>query len=492
MRILYFDAFNGASGDMVLGALIDAGVPVAALREALGSLGLGDYEITTERVLRAGVSATKFRLEERAPAAASAVVHAHAHDRGDAHHREPGGAHAHDHTHPGRHVHAHEHSHADGHTHTPGDGHTHTHEHSHAHDHDDAHGHDHSHDHGHAHPHDHGHSHSHDHGHGQHHAHRSVGEIRALIERSALPPEGKARARQLFDALAEAEAAIHQMPIERVHLHEVGALDSIIDVVGAVFAIDYFKPDRIVVSPMNVGGGMVQSAHGLFPVPAPATVRLLGEAPIFSGGPRGELLTPTGALLLTRYASAFGPVPAMRVMHVGYGAGDRDFADTPNVLRVLVGEAADTSPTERIVVLECEIDDMNPQIFGVLMDRLYDAGALEVFYQPVQMKKNRPGTLVTIIAPPSKREALTTVIFRETTTIGVRFQEMQREPLDREIVTVDTPLGAVRFKVARHGGAVVNAAPEFDDCARIAAERGRPVKDVQAVAQRAWMEKTDT
>jgi uncharacterized protein (TIGR00299 family) protein len=279
------------------------------------------------------------------------------------------------------------------------------------------------------------------------------------------------------------------MPIERVHLHEVGALDSIIDVVGAVFAIDYFKPDRIVVSPMNVGGGMVRSAHGLFPVPAPATVRLLGDAPIFSGGPRAELLTPTGALLLTRYASEFGPVPAMRVTHVGYGAGDRDFADTPNVLRVLVGEAADADPTERIVVLECEIDDMNPQIFGVLMDRLYDAGALEVFYQSVQMKKNRPGTLVTVIAPPAKRESLTAVVFRETTTIGVRFQEMQRERLDREIVAVETTLGSVRFKVARHRGAVVNAAPEFEDCARIAADRGLPVKDVQAIAQRAWMDR---
>jgi len=461
MRILYFDAFNGASGDMVLGALIDAGLPVAALREALGSLGLADYEIATERVLRAGVSATKFRLEERAPAAAGAAVHAPAQDHGDAHHHEPGRAHVSDP--PGHGGHAH--SHADGHTHTHADGHDHVH------------GHDHSHDHGHA--------------HGHRHAHRSVGEIRALIERSALPPAGRARARELFDALAEAEAAIHQMPIERVHLHEVGALDSIIDVVGAVFAIDYFKPDRIVVSPMNVGGGMVRSAHGLFPVPAPATVRLLGGAPIFASGPRAELLTPTGALLLTRYASNFGPVPAMRVTHVGYGAGDRDFPDTPNVLRVLVGEAADAAPTERIVVLACEIDDMNPQIFGVLMDRLYDAGALEVFYQPVQMKKNRPGTLVTIIAPPSKREALTTVLFRETTTIGVRFQEMQRERLDREIVAVETTLGPVRFKVARHGGAVVNAAPEFDDCARIAAERGLPVKDVQAAAQRAWMEKAD-
>lgn len=474
MRILYFDAFNGASGDMILGALLDAGLPLDRLREALGSLGLADYDIGADRVLRAGVSATKFRLHERVPAGATAA-HAHSHDG------------------PHHHEHAHDHGHLDdhGHAHDPG----------HAHDHPHAHDHGHSHDHAHSQGHD-PHEAAHSPGgardvsagaqHGHHHPHRSVREIHALIEQSALTPAGRARARELFDALAVAEAAIHQMPVERVHLHEVGALDSIIDVVGAVFAIDYFQPDRVVVSPMNVGGGMVRSAHGHFPVPAPATVRLLGDAPIFSEGPRAELLTPTGALLLTRYASAFGPVPPMRVQQVGYGAGDRDFADTPNVLRVLIGEAADATATERIVVLECEIDDMNPQIFGVLMDRLYDAGALDVFYQPVQMKKNRPGTLVTVIAPPARREALSTMVFRETTTIGVRFQEMQRERLDREIVPIATPLGTVRVKVARHAGIVVNAAPEFDDCARIAAERDMPVKDVQAIAQRAWMDSVQT
>jgi hypothetical protein len=314
-------------------------------------------------------------------------------------------------------------------------------------------------------------------------------EILALIEQSALPPGGRLRARALFERLAEAEAAIHQMPVERVHLHEVGALDSIIDIVGAVFAIGWFGADRIVVSPMNVGGGMVRSAHGHFPVPAPATVRLLGEAPIYSSGVQAELLTPTGALLLTGHASAFGPVPAMRVERVGYGAGHRELRDTPNVLRVLVGESTESAPTERVVVLACEIDDMNPQIFGLLMDRLYAAGALEVFYQPVQMKKNRPGTLATIIAPPARRADLAAMVFRETTTIGIRYQEMDRERLDREVVEVPTPLGPVRFKVASHAGAVVNASPEFEDCARIAAERGLPVKEVQARAVKAWLER---
>jgi pyridinium-3,5-bisthiocarboxylic acid mononucleotide nickel chelatase len=459
MKLLYFDCFSGASGDMILGALLDAGLPLDVLREALGSLGVADYELRAESVLRAGVSATRFDLIERAPAVAvPAGQDAARSGRGAA--EPPAGG-------------------------TAGEGHGHGHDHHHA-----GHSHHHGPDHGHAHvaakaSHAHG---AHGHAAGPH-AHRSLPEILALIEQSRLSPGARHRARQLFERLAEAEAAIHQMPVERVHLHEVGALDSIIDIVGAVFAIEWFAADRVVVSPMNVGGGMVRSAHGVFPVPAPATLRLLGDAPIYSSGLQAELLTPTGALLLSGHASAYGPVPAMRVERVGYGAGEREFAETPNVLRVLVGRAADQPATERIVVLACEIDDMNPQIFGVLMDRLYDAGALEVFYAPVQMKKNRPGTLVTIIAAPERREALATLVFRETTTIGIRYQEMHRQRLEREIVVVETPLGPVRFKVARDREAVTNASPEFDDCARLAAERQLAVKDVQAIAVKAWLER---
>src|SRR5215203_5661837 len=280
MKLLYFDCFNGASGDMILGALLDAGLPLEDLRRALGSLGIDEYELGAERVLRAGVSATKFHLIERASAGTEVPA-----------------------------PHSHEHSHGDGPSHQ------------------------------HAHPHE--------------HSNRSLSDILRLIERSALPPAGRARARQLFERLAEAEAAIHQMPVERVHLHEVGALDSIIDIVGAVFGIEWFGAERIVVSPLNVGAGMVQSAHGLFPVPAPATVRLLGDAPIYSSGVQAELLTPTGALLLTGHADAFGPVPPMRVERFGYGAGTRELAGTPNVLRVLVGESTAEPTTEQIVVLEC-------------------------------------------------------------------------------------------------------------------------------------------
>ena len=436
MKILYFDAFNGAAGDMILGAFLDAGLPLAALKDALGSLGLRDYEVSAGQVLRAGVTATKFQLLERSPAAVA-----------------PGAERAHEHRHE--------------------------HEHAHGHGQEHAHGHDHG---GESGPRDAPRSHS------GGHAHRSLKEIHHLIEHSSLAAAGKARARAMFDRLAEAEAAIHGMPVEQVHLHEVGALDSIIDVVGAVFAFEWAAADRVIVSPLNVGGGTVRSAHGQFPVPAPATVRLLGDAPVYSAGPRMELLTPTGALVLTGYASGFGPMPPMRVQQAGYGAGDRDFADTPNVLRLLVGESDESASAERIVVLECEIDDMNPQLFGPLMDRLYAGGALDVFYAPVQMKKNRPGTLVTVLAPPARRDQLVAIVFRETTTIGVRYSEVQRERLDREFVQVETPLGPVRFKVARRGGAIVNGAPEFDDCVRIAGERHMPVKDVQALALKAWLE----
>ena len=303
-----------------------------------------------------------------------------------------------------------------------------------------------------------------------------------------MSPASQDRAKQLFHRLGEAEAAIHQIPIEKIHLHEVGALDSIIDIVGAVFAIEWFKADRIVSSPLNVGGGMVNSAHGHFPVPAPATVRLLRGAPVYSSGVQSELVTPTGALLVTSYATSFGAVPAMTIDKVGYGAGDRDLPSTPNVLRVLVGESTDRPSIERIVVLQSEIDDMNPQLFGLVMERLYAAGALEVFFSPVQMKKNRPGTLLTILSRPEQREELSAIVFRETTTIGVRYHDVLRERLEREIVAVDTPLGSVRFKVARLGDTIVNAAPEFEDCLRIASERTIPVKDVQAAANKAYLD----
>jgi uncharacterized protein (TIGR00299 family) protein len=317
--------------------------------------------------------------------------------------------------------------------------------------------------------------------------HRTLAEITTLIDGSALSPPAKARATDLFRQLGAAEAAIHGTTLEKVHLHEVGALDSIIDIVGAVHAIESLGVDRIVASPLNVGSGSVRSAHGLYPVPAPATIRLLQGAPIYSGPQQAEMVTPTGALLVTAFASEFGGIPAMKVRTIGYGAGSRDLSDTPNVLRVLIGDADATAPSLSVAVIEAEIDDMNPQIFGVVMDTLLAQGAVDVFYTAIQMKKNRPGTLLTVVAPPDARDRLTATIFRETTTIGVRYREMTREVLEREDVTVHTPHGPVRVKVARRDGRVLNASPEFEDCARVARERNVPVKEVQALAIKAFL-----
>ena len=362
------------------------------------------------------------------------------------------------------------------------------HEHTYGHEHTSGNEHTSGHEHGrmvmntrtsHEHPHDHGHQH-----------HRGLTEIDGIVDRSALSPAAKARASRLFRRLAEVEAGIHQVPVEEVHLHEVGAVDSIVDVVAAVRALEWLAPDRVVASPLNVGSGTVECAHGVLPVPAPATAALLVGVPTYAQGPPSELVTPTGALIVTEYADAYGAAPPMRVERIGYGAGDRNPAGRPNVLRALVGRGAETGAFERVVVLECQIDDMNPQLYGVLMERLAAAGALDVFYAPIQMKKNRPGTLVTVVAPPGRREALADVLFRESTTIGFRVTETERERLDRETVAVETPVGSVRIKVARRDGAIRNAAPEFDDCARLAAERGLSIKDVQAIAVKAWLDRS--
>lgn len=389
-RILYLDCFSGASGDMVIGALLDAGLPFERLEAALGSLALGgECAVSAEPVIRSGVGATKFTVTETARAG---------------------------------------------------------------------------------------------------HPHRHLPGILALVDRSALAAASRARAARLFRRLAETEAAIHRMPVEKVHLHEVGALDSIIDVVGGVFALEWFGAERIVASAVNVGSGTVPCAHGTMPVPAPATAALMAGAPVYAGPPAGELLTPTGALLVSEFAGEYGPLPPMRIERIGYGAGSRDPRGHPNVLRVLVGEEADVVGGERVVAVECEIDDMNPQIFGVLMERLQDAGALDVFYTPVQMKKNRPGTHVTVLAPPARREAVCAALFRETSTIGLRYREATREVLEREMVPVSTGYGEVRCKVARRGAAVVNVAPEFDDCARAAHEHCVSVKEVHAAAVQASRE----
>jgi len=403
VKVLYFDCFSGASGDMIVGALIDAGVPLEDIRSALGSLSIDRDAVWTERVQRVGISATKFQV------------------RGE----------------------------------------------------------------------DAGHEHHH-HGHGgvaiEVHAHRTLTEIYALIDSSRLSSAGKERAKSLFARLGDVEGTIHGTAAEHVHLHEVGALDSIVDIVSTVHALEVIGADRISASPLNVGSGTVRSSHGSYPVPAPATARLLEGVPIYSGTQRVEMVTPTGALLVTAYATEFGPIPSMKIGRIGYGAGTRNFEDTPNVLRVLIGESDASVSSHTVTVIEAEIDDMNPQIFGVVMEQLLAEGALDVFYTPIQMKKNRPGTLLSVIATPATRERLTSTIFRETTTIGVRYRDMMRECLERETKTIVTPFGPIRFKLALRGGELLNAAPEFEDCVRAATATGKSIKEIQAAATKAWLD----
>jgi pyridinium-3,5-bisthiocarboxylic acid mononucleotide nickel chelatase len=386
-RVAYLDCASGASGDMILGALVDLGLPLEALRAELAKMPLEGYRIETRRVGRSGLQATKLDV---------VVEHRHGHE------------------------------------------------------------------------------------------HRHLAHILGLLDRSSLDAAIRDRAAALFRRLAEVEAAVHGTTVEEVHFHEVGAVDSIVDVVGCVWGLAWLRADRVVASPMNVGTGTVDIAHGTFAVPPPATARLVQGAPVYGAG-EGEMLTPTGALLVTAHASSYGPLPALRIEAIGYGAGSRDTAGRPNVLRVIVGEGeARASEGSRVLVLEAEVDDMSPQLLAPLIDRLLGVGAVDAYYTPVQMKKGRPGILITALAPPALREPIEEVLFRETTTLGVRRQEWERTVLAREVVTVDTAYGAVGVKVGRRGETVYNVQPEFDDCRRAAEASGVPVKEVWAAALTAY------
>jgi pyridinium-3,5-bisthiocarboxylic acid mononucleotide nickel chelatase len=395
-RLVYFDCASGASGDMLLGALVDLGLSIDLLAAELAKLPLSGYRLDAHKVHRSGLHATKVDVVTND-------------GRGSA---------------------------TDGH--------------------------------------------GHEHGHG-----RTLPDILRLLDHSALEPEIKERAAACFRRLAEAEGEVHGVPPEAVHFHEVGAVDSIVDVVGGVLGLAWLRADRFAASPLNVGTGTVSMSHGVFPVPPPATARLVRGVPVYGAG-EGELLTPTGALLVTAHASAYGPLPALKLEAIGHGAGTRDTHDRPNVLRLIVGEEEAAGESGRVLVLEAEIDDMSPQLYGPLIDRLLAAGALDAYLTPVQMKKNRPGTLVTVIAPPSRQHVIEDVFFAETTTLGVRRQEWDRTALDREVVAVDTPYGPIGVKVGRRGGQVLNAQPEFDDCQRAAEARGVPVKEVWAAALSAF------
>jgi uncharacterized protein (TIGR00299 family) protein len=384
MKILYFDCFAGASGDMILGAMVAAGVEPGYLREQLSLLPVKGFDLNFETVNRSGLSATYARVET-----------------------------------------AHEHK------------------------------------------------------------HRHLSDIKQIIEASALSEAVKQRAVQIFTRLAEAEARVHNEPVDHVHFHEVGALDAIVDVVGAAICFDVLQIDRFICSPIHVGSGMVKMAHGQFPVPPPAVTELLKGVPFYATEIKGELLTPTGAAIITTVCSQYGPVPRITTEKSGYGAGTREYPNFPNVLRVLIGETEDTSATdERLWMIETNLDDASPQIIGHVMDRVLESGALDCFFTPVQMKKNRPGVLLSVLCSPNEKETVMKLLFTETTTLGVRSYEVTRRALQRSLVRVETPYGPIDVKVAHLDGRVVNEMPEFEQCRQAAANANVPLKVVEEAARK--------
>jgi uncharacterized protein (TIGR00299 family) protein len=383
MKIAYFDCFSGASGDMILGSLIDAGLSPQRLREELKKLRIPTVHLRVKKVLKGGISATHVMVE----------------------------------------------------------------------------------------------------GKGEKRSHRNSKEILRIIERSSVEVEVKEKSKEIFKRIASVEAKIHRTPMEEVHFHELGGLDSIVDIVGSVWGIRQLGIEKVHVSKVNVGGGFVKCEHGILPVPAPATLSLMVGKPIYSSGIERELLTPTGAAILTTLSSEFGSMPIMKVGRIGYGAGRDDFPH-PNLLRLIIGDSESISEREKVVVIETNIDDMNPQFYDYVMERLLAMEVLEVFITPILMKKNRPGHLLTVICPSAKLPSVTKFLLRETTTLGLRWHEEERAKTDREVLTRETKYGKIRFKLAKWEGKVVNLSPEYEDCKRLALEKKVPLKEVFEEAKR--------
>jgi uncharacterized protein (TIGR00299 family) protein len=385
VNLAYFDCFSGASGDMVLGACIDAGADIAALTSSLARLGVGGYRLEANPIKKQGFRATRatVRVEEASP------------------------------------------------------------------------------------------------------PHRHLSHILKIIETAGLSEQTTSRASAIFRRLAEAEAVAHGSTVERVHFHEVGAVDAIVDIVGACLALEQLEIDEVHCSAIPTGHGTVTCAHGVMPVPAPGTAELLKGVPIAACDEPGELTTPTGAAILTTLAKAFGPMPAMTVASIGYGAGHRDGQTRPNLLRLVIGTVANPAQTDEVAVLEANLDDATPEAIGYVLEKALQAGALDAFAAPIYMKKNRPAVMVTILAEPLRQAAFEELLFRETTTFGVRSYRAQRQKLERTHVTVDTPYGPIRVKVGSRGGQVVTRSPEFEDCRAAAEAHQVALREVIAAALQA-------
>jgi pyridinium-3,5-bisthiocarboxylic acid mononucleotide nickel chelatase len=383
MKIAYFDCFSGASGDMILGSLIDAGLSPKRLREELRKLRIPTIQLKVKKVLKAGISATQVIVEGR----------------------------------------------------------------------------------------------------DEKRSHRNLREILRIIQRSSVEAKVREKSEGIFKRIASVEAKIHHIPIEEVHFHELGGLDSIVDIVGSVWGLQQLGIGKIHVSKVNVGGGFVKCEHGILPVPAPATLSLMEGKPIYSSGVERELLTPTGAAILTTLGAEFGPIPPIHTEKIGYGAG-RDDLSHPNILRLIIGTSPSTSGNEKVVVIETNIDDMNPQFYDYLIEKLLTLEVLDVFITPILMKKNRPGHLLTVICHPGKVPSITEFLLRETTTLGLRWHEEERATADREILNQQTQYGKIHLKLARWKGSIVNISPEYEDCKKLALEKGIPLKDIFEEAKR--------
>ena len=320
--------------------------------------------------------------------------------------------------------------------------------------------------------------------------HRSFSNIKKLIEKSGLPSTVKKNSIEIFKRIAKVEAGIHNTTVDKIHFHEVGGIDSIVDIVGGVWAIESLKLDKIYSSPLNVGEGLVDCAHGRLPVPAPATLKLLKGIPVFSSGVKNELTTPTGAAMIAFYAEKFQSMPAMTIAGEGSGAGSRVISSIPNMLRVFVGETSHIG-TNELVMIETNIDDMNPEVFEAVMESLFKEGALDVFFSSIMMKKNRPATQISVLAENNNRERLSRILLTETSSFGVRFYGVDRMTLDREVKKLKTPYGSINIKIGLLDGKIVQAAPEFEDCKKASRAKKRPVKkiydEIHALAQKKWL-----
>jgi uncharacterized protein (TIGR00299 family) protein len=386
MKTLYFDCFAGASGDMILGALVAAGVDPDELKGQLSLLGVAGYAIDFETVDRSGISATYARVQTK-------------HEQ----------------------------------------------------------------------------------------AHRHLPDILKIIYDSRLSDSVKDRAAKIFSRLAEAEARVHNEPVETIHFHEVGALDAIIDVVGAAICFDLLGIQHFVSSALHVGSGMVDMVHGRFPVPPPAVTELLKGAPFYATDIKGELLTPTGAGIVTTVCSEFGALPQLKLERTGYGAGTRDYEKFPNVLRVLIGEAEEAPYHQaKLWMLETNVDDMSPQVFGHVMERAFELGALDCYFTPIQMKKNRPGVLLSVLCGEDEREKLLDLLFNETTTLGIRSYQVDRRALERRTVRVETQYGPIDVKVAALNGHIAKEMPEYEQCRLAAIESNVPLRVVEDAARSAF------